>query len=131
MTIKGSCLCGDVTFEIRAEFKNFYLCHCAHCQKDTGSAYAANLFTGKEALVWLTGEDKVKMFKLTPTRHSKSFCCQCGSAVPNTANGFCSVPAGSLDSQISRTPDAHIFTASQADWESGLEALKSYARFPE
>jgi hypothetical protein len=41
----GSCLCGEVRYAISGSFDRFYLCHCAHCRKDTGSAHAANLFS--------------------------------------------------------------------------------------
>jgi hypothetical protein len=43
-TYSGSCLCGEIRFEIEGEFERFYLCHCEYCRKDTGSAHAANLF---------------------------------------------------------------------------------------
>ena len=43
-TYSGSCLCGEIRFEIEGEFELFYLCHCEYCRKDTGSAHAANLF---------------------------------------------------------------------------------------
>ena len=41
----GSCLCGNAKFEVQGKVDGFYLCHCRHCQKDTGSAHAANLFS--------------------------------------------------------------------------------------
>jgi len=49
-TYAGSCLCGEVRFEIEGEFERFYLCHCEFCRKDTGSAHAANLFSSTAAL---------------------------------------------------------------------------------
>lgn len=41
----GSCLCGAVKCQIKGDFDSFYLCYCKHCQKDTGSAHAVNLFS--------------------------------------------------------------------------------------
>lgn len=46
----GSCLCGEVHYEIEGAFERFYLCHCTHCRKDTGSAHAANLFSSSAKL---------------------------------------------------------------------------------
>ncbi|RPH66319.1 MAG: aldehyde-activating protein, partial [Hyphomicrobiales bacterium] len=46
----GSCLCGDVRFEIAGDFEKFYLCHCSRCRKDTGSAHGANLFASAARL---------------------------------------------------------------------------------
>jgi hypothetical protein len=128
----GSCLCGQVSYEIEGTFDGFYLCHCKYCQKDTGSAHAANLFSAKAALNWITGRDKVKTFNLPSTRHSKSFCEECGAAVPNQSmeGRLLVVPAGSLDSEIAMRPDAHIFCSSKACWDEDLERIEKFAKFP-
>lgn len=128
----GSCLCGEVNFEINGDFESFYLCHCKYCQKDTGSAHASNLFSSVAKLVWLTGKDKIKTYELPSTRHIKSFCSNCGSAVPSLQmdGTLLIVPAGSLNQDIPIKPNAHIFTSSRAGWECGLEKIKSYERLP-
>lgn len=127
----GSCLCGAVKFEIKGEFDSFYLCHCHHCQKDTGSAHAANLFSQSAELVWLAGADNITSFTLADTRHNKCFCKTCGSALPSTVvEGLLVVPAGSLDTEVSKTPTAHIFTASKASWDNELESLPTFNHLP-
>jgi hypothetical protein len=115
----GSCLCGTVKFEVQGDFEIFYLCHCQHCQKDTGSAHAANLFSQSAKLIWLSGEDAVTSFTLPGTRHSKSFCKLCGSALPGTQiPGLLVVPAGCLDTRIKMVPTAHIFSSGKAAWNA-------------
>lgn len=127
----GSCLCGTVRFEIDGDFDSFYLCHCRHCQKDTGSAHAANLFSSSAQLTWLAGESVVTTFTLPGTRHSKCFCKLCGSALPNTQMpGMLVVPAGCLDSELSLSPTAHIFAASKATWESALGDVPEFDGLP-
>ena len=37
MAIKGSCLCGSVTFEIDRAVGPFEICHCNRCRKVSGS----------------------------------------------------------------------------------------------
>ncbi len=69
----GSCLCGTAKFAVQGRFDSFYLCHCQHCQKDTGSAHAANLFSQSAKLTWLAGADSMTTFTLPGTRHNKSF----------------------------------------------------------
>ena len=123
----GSCLCGAVSFEVNGDFDRFYLCHCQHCQKDTGSANAANLFSRSAKLVWQSGEDAVTSFTLPGTRHSKSFCKLCGSALPNTQiAGLLVVPAGCLDTEITMLPTAHIFLSSKAVWDEGLGEVQKF-----
>jgi len=128
----GSCLCGAARFEIEGAFESFYLCHCERCRKDTGSAHAANIFSLTASLKWIAGEDRVKSFTLPSTRHSRSFCSNCGSALPSVQmNGaLLVIPAGSLDSEITIKPDAHIFSASKAGWEVELEKVPQIARLP-
>ena len=128
----GSCLCGEVRFEIAGEFEHFYLCHCEYCRKDTGSAHAANLFSSAAALKWVSGEDHVRQFNLPATRHNKCFCGTCGSALPMIQmNGqLLVVPAGSLDSELPMRPDAHLFMSSKACWDDALEKVPTFDRFP-
>lgn len=128
----GSCLCGAVRFEIEGEFERFFLCHCEYCRKDTGSAHGANLFSSGAALKWLSGQEQVKQFNLPETRHSKSFCQICGSALPmlQMDGALLVVPAGSLNTNVAIRPDAHIFISSRAGWDQALEKVPTFDRFP-
>lgn len=132
MSTKGSCLCGKVHFEIEGTFESFFLCHCEYCRKDTGSAHASNLFSTTASLNWLSGQDMIKIYNLSGTRHVKSFCVNCGTALPNTQmdGGLIVVPAGSLDDKISVKPNAHIFVSSKADWDEGLEKVPEIEGLP-
>jgi hypothetical protein len=122
-SIAGSCLCGAVRFQIAGAFEQFFLCHCSRCRKDTGSAHGANLFSTTARLTWLAGEDHVKTYRVPGTRHQKSFCIECGSALPRLQmeGALLVVPAGSLDSPIAIRPQAHICCADRADWDTHLE----------
>jgi hypothetical protein len=128
----GSCLCGTVRFEIEGDFERFYLCHCEYCRKDTGSAHAANLFSSTARLKWVSGESEATLFTLPSTRHAKCFCSICGSALPKVQmNGeLLVVPAGSLNSEISIRPDAHLFISSKAGWDEALENVPKLETLP-
>ena len=41
-TITGTCLCGQIKFEVTPPFAGFRYCHCSRCRKASGSAHAAN-----------------------------------------------------------------------------------------
>jgi hypothetical protein len=128
----GSCLCGAVRFEVEGSFESFFLCHCSFCRKDTGSAHAANLFSTNAKLIWLAGENQVTTYHLPSTRHTKSFCKVCGSALPRLPAGATTlvVPAGSLESPVTIRPNAHIFVGSRADWDRELETVPTYQAGP-
>jgi len=133
MIHSGSCLCGKVTFEVDGDFKHFFLCHCEHCRKDTGSAHAANLFSSTARINWLSGEKNVKTFDYKSSGHIKSFCPDCGSALPSIQMGgkLLVVPAGSLDSDVPIKPHGHIFCANRANWDKDLEKVKKFDKLPE
>lgn len=130
--ISGSCLCGTVRFSIHGKFERFFLCHCGRCRKGTGSAHAANLFSMTAKLDWISGQDTVKNFRLPGTLHRKSFCTECGSALPtvDADSGLLVVPAGSLDGAIDIRPDAHICGDSRAEWDCDLESVATIAALP-
>lgn len=121
----GSCLCSAVTFEISGGFDAFFLCHCSRRRKNSGSAHGANLFATNAAIDWLSGEEAVTSFRLPDTRHERSFCGICGSALPIVQmNGaLLVVPAGSLDGPVDVRPTAHICCASRAEWDVDLDAV--------
>jgi len=128
----GSCLCGAVRFEITGAFNGFFLCHCGRCRKNSGSAHAANLFSSAARIDWLTGADEVRTYAVPDTRHRRSFCVQCGSALPglHMDGAMLVVPAGSLDGDVGMRPDAHIFVAGRADWDDRLEDVPAFDALP-
>ncbi|WNO09936.1 GFA family protein [Teredinibacter sp. KSP-S5-2] len=132
MKTNGSCLCGKVRFVVEGDFEHFFLCHCQRCRKDTGSAHAANLFSTSAMLTWLSGEDEVNTYQVPGSRHVKSFCSHCGSAVPNVQmeGRLTVVPAGSLDDDVSIRPDAHICVASKANWDEELDLIPKLEGMP-
>ena len=129
---KGSCQCGTVRFEIAGAFERFFLCHCSRCRKDTGSAHGANLFSSNAKVTWLSGESSVKTYRVPGTRHEKCFCAECGSALPRVQmNGaLVVVPAGSVDSEITIKPNAHICVDSRASWDTDLESVAKMGGLP-
>jgi hypothetical protein len=40
------------------------------------------------------------------------------------------VPAGSLDCNLDKIPDGHIFISNKANWDDALEKVKKFQRIP-
>ncbi len=129
---EGSCQCGAVKFQVSGPFESFFLCHCSRCRKDTGSAHAANLFSTVAKITWLSGEDRIKTYRVPESRHEKSFCSECGSAVPGIQmdGALLVVPAGSLDTPVDIRPNAHICLSSRANWDDGLDEVTRLEGLP-
>jgi hypothetical protein len=115
----GSCLCGEVAYEITAAPTAMYQCHCSRCRKSRSAAHGANLFYKRDAFRWTRGESLVADYKPPAAeRFGVAFCRQCGGSTPRVApaGGIVVVPAGPLDTDPGMRPLAHIFVAAKAPW---------------
>ncbi len=119
INVKGSCLCQSVKFTIKGPVQQFYTCHCSRCQKETGSAFAANIFVPLDSVEWISGENSVARFELPEAEHfCLDFCTTCGTRIPYLSRNrqFYIVPAGSLDDDPGIRPAAQIFWIDRAPW---------------
>lgn len=131
--VKGSCLCGQVQYQVEGPFEHFHICHCSQCRRSTGSAHAANIFTSKDKIKWLSGEDLVKRFDpVEPDTISKCFCSHCGSLVPYTSagSGKLIIPAGGLSADPQIRPEDNIFWEDRAPWYDGVATAPRFDAFP-
>lgn len=131
MTYKGACLCGKVRFEIAGPILNIVQCHCSQCRKVQGSAFATNGFVARKDFTFISGQDELTAYKQTGTQ-TKFFCRHCGSPVcsenidrPDDVR----VRLGTIESDISERPEAHIFVASKANWDIICDNLPCYDEF--
>jgi hypothetical protein len=131
-TLKASCLCGAVKFELTPPFGGFRYCHCSRCRKATGAAHAANIFLPQSQLKWLAGEERVKTYRVPNTaRFTVRFCTECGTRVPHKIPGTENymVPAGLLDDVPAARPDMSIFWGSRAQWFVETPALPKHEEY--
>ena len=129
----GSCLCGDVSYEISGNLGIFQYCHCSRCRKITGSAHAANIIIRPEHFRWLTGAEQVGRYEVPEASHfATSFCKKCGSSLPwktKSAKSYV-IPAGTLDTHPGIQPMQNIFCGSKADWYIEASGLAQNDKIP-
>lgn len=131
--LKGSCLCGEIAFEVTTPIGPVYNCHCSRCRRARGAAHATNGFTAIDGLTFLRGEELLKSFKVpTAKSFTQVFCGKCGSAMPrkNLERGVALIPFGCLDNDPGRTADANIFTGSVAPWHKITDDLPQFEEMP-
>lgn len=131
-TLKGSCLCGAVKYEVSGEPKRFYHCHCTRCRKATGTGHASNLFIQPGELKWLSGTEQIRSFRVPEARRfANSFCAICGARLPRQAkdSDMVMIPAGSLDDAAPIKPQARIFSGSRASWSCSGDELPLYPEY--
>jgi hypothetical protein len=59
---KGGCLCRAVRYVLKGEPRTIAICHCTHCQRQSGSVFSFNLLIS-EADYEQSGETMVYMDK--------------------------------------------------------------------
>ena len=130
-TLRGSCLCGAVTYEATGVATRFMHCHCRRCRKATGTGHASNLFLQPGTLRWLAGESQVRTYKVPEAqRFANFFCDTCGSRLPRQAGDAVVIAAGSLDDEPPLKPQARIFQDSRAAWSCCGDGLPLYPAYP-
>ena len=129
--LSGSCLCGNVRFEIADNFDHFQFCFCTQCQKSTGTGHASNLFTDPINITWLSGEEDLIRYDVPERRISNVFCKQCGSRMPwlSLSGDTLAVPAGCLDHTPQLKPQAKIFWPERPDWYDFGSTAPTHDRF--
>ena len=91
--LTGGCLCGSVRYASDAEPAFVGVCHCATCQKNTGSAFSLNLAMSTSA-VTMTGDSLATYEDRTGASGQpfyRAFCSRCGS--PISGKGAKPIPA--------------------------------------
>ena len=124
--IKGSCLCGNVQYESTSEPLMVAVCHCDHCQKQSGSAFSVNIAVPPDSLT-ITG-DSLKGYKDTTNSGlgmERKFCGNCGSPIFSdvTAAGLYFIKAGTLTDSSWVEPGAEIWCDEKVAWGKHADEL--------
>ena len=132
--IVGGCLCGNVRYRVDAEPVMTAVCHCAHCQKQTGTSFsilvavpAGNLHTEGEPLgsYETTGESGQPLMR--------KFCTACGSPVVTEVTAtpdLAWIKAGTLDDTSWLQPQLQMWCESAQPWVKLDDAIPAYERNP-
>jgi len=127
MTLRGSCLCGGVQFELAREFEPRSYCHCTSCKRLSGGVGTANARVRSDSVRITAGEELLQTYQPAEGT-AKTFCSVCGSNLfgggwPESELASVRLPA--IDTPFEGRPTRHIFTRSVAAWETipddGLE----------
>lgn len=129
-TTRGSCLCGDVRWEVDApDFMTH--CHCSRCRKAHGAAFATGVMAPADTFRSTRGRDSIERYFSSP-EVARPFCRRCGSPVPDGQpfQGMVVIPAGGFDDDPGVRPIAHMFVADKAPWvelpDDGLPRFDAY-----
>ena len=110
----GSCMCGQVTYQINGPLRPITACHCTQCRKSSGH-YSAATSTPSENLT--TKGDSLKWFKSSNVA-SRGFCSTCGSNLfwRPVGKGRTSIFSGSIDGPTELKIENQIFVEDKGDY---------------
>jgi len=130
-TVRGTCLCGDVGWEMPAGLGFLAHCHCARCRKAHGTAFASGIMVPAGGFRLVRGRERIVRYESSPGI-VRPFCGRCGSVVASddASQGLVAVPAGPLDDDPGVRPVAHIFVASKAPWVDIGDAVPRFEAYP-
>lgn len=131
--LRGSCLCGNVSYQINGSPEVMYYCHCGMCRKATGSSFATNMLVYEADFVVTSGQAFIKAFQ-SSAGEQRHFCSECGSPIYSKVHerpDRISVRCGTLDNDPIVRPTEHIFTGSKAPWLEIYDGLPQFAEAPE
>jgi hypothetical protein len=114
--ITGSCLCGEVTYEISGQVGDIVHCHCQTCRKAHGAAFSS---------VAAVDDDDFTLFSKIPLGcfesskgKSRFFCSKCGTHLYAKREGTKHIilRLGSLDDDPQSQEKEHIWVSQKASW---------------
>ena len=129
--LKGSCLCGAVSFEVEGALEHSpEACHCSQCRKQTSHVFVG-VNVRRKALT-VHGGDKVTWYR-SSEKVRRGFCSACGSSLfwdPTIAGyEFISVAMGAFEPPTGSRLTKHTFVSDKGDYyeiDDGLPQSRSY-----
>ncbi len=122
---KGHCLCGDITFDVKAPPRGASACHCSQCRKQSGHHWASAYVHETEIEIsgpvsWYEASDTAK----------RGFCARCGTFLFWKAydEDTISFSLGVLEDPTGLRLERHIFVADKGDYYEIADELPQWER---
>jgi len=124
----GGCLCGAITYRVRADLPDPSACHCGMCRRHHG---ALGVYTSAPVAAFsVEGWAQVAWYRSSDAGE-RGFCPHCGSKLfwrkPGGEGGYLDITMGSLARPTGLRLAQHIFVAHQGDYEGLMTRAECYA----
>jgi hypothetical protein len=121
--LSGHCLCGGVTYSSNAEPVLTAICHCSHCQKQTGAPFSCSVAV-PEASLKIAGPT-LKTYNDVGGSGApvqRKFCGNCGAQIlshTDAAPGLVFIKVGTLTDTSWINPSLEIWHENAQAWLKG------------
>lgn len=120
LPLEGGCQCGELRYELSAAPITICACHCANCQKQTGSAFVLSTIISEPAFKFTDGKPGKTTWMSDAGNQRYGFYCKgCGSRIANgqtPSSGVLSLRAGTFDDTSWVRPAGHIWVKNAQEW---------------
>ncbi|WGO96677.1 GFA family protein [Saccharophagus degradans] len=131
--IKGSCQCGEVTYELLEPPLMVAACHCKECQKLSTSAFSITAMVAAKSVKfnglmkdWSRSADSGNI-------SAAKFCPSCGNRLyhfdPNEPEKIKLKPSNLSDTRVIK-PTVHVWVSQKQDWYQIPEGVKTFEKQP-
>lgn len=132
--IEGGCLCGGIRYSSDAPAVMTAVCHCRHCQKQSGSAFSILVAVPKGTLR-LQGKPLAQYQDVGESGMPvlRKFCPDCGSPILSdvaSSPQLDFIKAGTLDDVSWLKPQVHIWWEHAQPWVEVAEGVPKIPRNP-
>ena len=127
--MNGVCLCGDVAWTIDGPVTMLVNCHCTMCRKSSGATFSMFAICAASDFSFSRGADNTVSYR-TSDHAERVRCARCAALVPSIAGEMAVIPAGSLEGDMGRKVDAHIFVADMAAWHTINDSAPQFPAYP-
>ncbi|WP_185268505.1 GFA family protein [Halopseudomonas xiamenensis] len=125
--MKGSCLCGQIQYEVQALASAIQHCSCRSCRKAHAAAFNTAAAVKPEHFKWLSGEHLLKSFESSPGKH-RYFCGNCGTHLLKKTDGreTFTLRVATLDDDPGQVPALQIWASHAVPWLGHGPAVVAY-----
>ncbi len=117
----GRCLCGNISYSIEGDLLATAVCHCEHCQRQSGGAFSTNLVVHESQL---TVDGELTIYEDRGRTGDavyvlRKFCGNCGSPIVSELMepaGVLAVKAGTLDDTSGVEPNIQAWCVDKQPW---------------
>ena len=116
--VKGTCLCGKVSYSVNGRISDIGHCHCSKCRKVSGVNSNGVVLAASKNFTWEFGDNFIQRYEMEDGWAS-TFCSSCGCPLPMTTpdGKLVWIPIGSLDEHPEIKVVEHIYVGSKGGWE--------------
>ena len=128
--MRGSCLCGEVVYEVDRLDMPIGHCHCRTCRKAHAAAFTSTAGVKREHFRLLRGEEHLTAFESSPGK-LRRFCARCGTHVvaERPEQGHVVLRVATLDEDPGEIPTMHIWRSHDVKWLTDVGDIPSYGEW--